>query len=501
MKTKFHLLILAILCSAQNVWAGHESHGGYAFDRAQELSETKEPIQVWDVMEFGDSFSLSDIPEGKVLLGMLSDLNLRIAKDLKTKESAAIESLQFLTQAIQFSFVTPDLKSVEPSGISQLEIPPTYKRVMAASSDVKRGVTQFNKPIWEKLDQKSRLYLLLHEILWMAEKSPLLYTRQNPELIVKFIPVKDGEVVNLSFVAVTSEDRNPMFEINLADISTTTQSIMAMTGFLMDTLKRQPEDLRVDALFSNILLNVGRVHSHSVYPRTETMQGYDSSGWPVLNIVKWGSGINQGDRIFLPLVSKTAFGYLCSKELMNYRRLKKQEQNHLLAPTTDWLDSQSAKDLLQNYADWNLRKDLAFEFVDGAKESVGLFVPLVKSRDSGISMIFLRLKSEDGHRTLFVEIEDFFFDWEQLTKRAKPVEIIGISSPKVIKRARTEYFYSGSHPIPNSRTVYDPMYTVTFRLQGPNGSKTETHFLQQGLWMSGALDLSGRFWRSLGLID
>lgn len=259
----FGTLVMIVAGMADVTAAGPSSgneggHGGDVFD----VSASGQGYQFWDVVEYGDAFHPSDLPE-YVLIAK----QFEIVKAKAPKTGAFLEFI--MRNGGLWSFVDPKLQELPPTGNSKLII--TYNKVQAAITDVGTKTIQINRAIWNELPPRSRAFLLVHEALWIAEKSDLAFRYIDPKfMLVRTLAERpcpgadapsEWNTLNEGYTLWVGETRDVKRTlINLDDISTTSANIRAMTGFLMNP---SLNEYSLEGVANILGSNTGRVNCHS----------------------------------------------------------------------------------------------------------------------------------------------------------------------------------------------------------------------------------------------
>lgn len=134
-----------------------DPQGGDVFD----ATLSGEGFLFFDTVEYGDSFDPAQLPEFEI-----------VDSRLKSLASFLPQTVQFLRDTLavaHWSFVKPSLVSQATTGSSHLII--TYQKIQAALTDAQRLTVQINKDVWSQLTADSRAYLIVHQLIWLAELS------------------------------------------------------------------------------------------------------------------------------------------------------------------------------------------------------------------------------------------------------------------------------------------------------------------------------------------
>lgn len=252
------LFVFLVLLTSQLALAGPRvGNGGDAFD----YQTTGQGYQYFDILEYGESFEPSDLPEYILIADRLKEL-----ESIAPKTAKFLESL-FLSPWILWSFVEPSLVEVPPTGSSKLII--TSQRVQAAIADTQKYTVQINKNVWQTLDAKSRAFLLLHEALWFADRSTMAYQYLNEE--ASFLDFHQRGYGGWS--ATVNVEKLPDFPfkskalhrraanvVNLNSIDTTSADIRRQTGFLLGKSFSEHDDASLRAVSNFICSNSGSVN-------------------------------------------------------------------------------------------------------------------------------------------------------------------------------------------------------------------------------------------------
>jgi len=254
-------IALFLFIAANTTSAQHISHGDDVFD----LSPIGKGYQLWDMAEHGDSFRPLEVPEGKPLLDQMNALESKILP--------VIKGIKELFREVNFSFVDVEPKEQIPTGNTNLKIL-TYKKIQIAVANPVTNNVQIYRKLFDILGKevgpRAQSFIFLHEILWIAEKSPLWFQKINKNIILKSIDPKAK-----NYWANAEEDySHPSFYVNQDDISTTTENIMSLTGYFMSP---SVLDAPAESILRFIVNGVGKVNQNTKFENWH--KDAEANGW------------------------------------------------------------------------------------------------------------------------------------------------------------------------------------------------------------------------------